>query len=251
MANTAKNPRYKRILIKLSGRAIAGPNELGFDIASIDHIIREVISVRDLGVQVCILVGGGNIFRGNVAKNYGIERAEADNIGVLGTVINCLMLRGAVKSKTDWEARVMTAVRMETVAEPYIRLRAVHNLEKGYLVILAGGIGQPFVTTDYASVQRAIETRCGAMLVAKHGVDGVYSADPKKDPSARRFKTLSYDDFILEKLQVMDHSALLLARDYQMPVHIFNFEEEGIMKKIVLGEDLGTYIGPNTTMQHA
>jgi len=243
--------KYKRILIKLSGRAIAGPHELGFDIGAIDHIVKEVLSVVDMGVQVSILVGGGNIFRGNVSKNWGIERAEADNIGVLGTVINSLMLRGAFKAKTEKEVRVMTAVRMETIAEPYIRMRALHHLEKGYVLIHAGGIGQPFVTTDYPAVQRAIETRSGAILVAKHGVDGVYSADPKKDPKAKRFKTLGYDDFILEKLSIMDHSALLLARDYHLPIHIFNFEEEGAMKKIVMGSDLGTFIGPESKMAHA
>lgn len=244
-------PRYKRILIKLSGRAIAGPHEVGFDINAIEHIVREVLSVKDLGVQVTILVGGGNIFRGNVAKTWGIERAEADNIGVLGTIINSLMLRGAIKARCDSEVRVMTAVPMEAIAEPYIRLRSIHHLEKGYVVILAGGIGQPFVTTDYPAIQRAIETRCNAVLVAKHGVDGVYSADPKKDPSARRYKTLSYDDFILEKLHIMDHSALLLARDHGMPVHIFNFEHAGTMKRILQGEEVGTYIGPSSTMQLA
>ena len=242
--------KYKRILIKLSGRAIAGTQEVGFDINAIDHIVREVLSVADLGVEVSILVGGGNIFRGNVAKNYGIERAEADNIGVLGTVINSLMLRGALKAKSEKEVRVMTAVRMETIAEPYIRLRAVHHLQKGYIIVLAGGIGQPFVTTDYPAVQRAIETRSDAMFVAKHGVDGVYSADPKKDPKAKMFKTLGYDDFILEKLNIMDHSALLLARDYQLPIHIFNFEQVGVMKRLVTGEAIGTFIGPETKMVH-
>ncbi len=244
-------PRYKRILIKLSGRAMAGSQEIGFDIHSLEHIVREVLSIRDLGVQVTLLVGGGNIFRGNVSKTWGIERAEADNIGMLGTVINCLMLRGAIKARCDAEVRVMTATPMETVAEPFIRLRAMHHLEKGYIVILAGGIGQPFVTTDYPAVQRAIETRCDAVFVAKHGVDGVYSADPKKDPQARLFKSLGYDDFILEKLQIMDHSALLLARDHGMPVHIFNFSQVGTMTHIIEGEELGTYIGPNTTMQLA
>ena len=129
-------PRYKRILIKLSGRAIANPHEIGFDINAIEHIVREVLSVKELGVQITILIGGGNIFRGNVAKTWGIERAEADNIGVLGTVINSLMLRGALKARFDSEVRVMTAAAMEAIAEPYIRLRAIHHLEKGYVVMM-------------------------------------------------------------------------------------------------------------------
>ncbi len=249
---TAKAPRYNRVLIKLSGRAMAGPQELGFDIKAIDHIVHEVMGARSMNVQISLLVGGGNIFRGNVASNYGIERAEADNIGMLGTVVNSLMLRGAIKAKADSiDVRVMTAVRMEAVAEPYIRLRAVHQLDKGIIVILAGGIGQPFVTTDYPAVQRAIEMRCGAIMVAKDGVDGVYTADPKKDPKARRYKTLGYDDVLIEKLSVMDHSALLLARDYQLPIHIFNFEAEGAMEKILSGEDVGTYIGPGTKLELA
>jgi uridylate kinase len=238
-------------MIKLSGRAMAGTNELGFDTTAIDHIVREVLTIKEMGVQVILLVGGGNIFRGSVASNYGIERAEADNIGMLGTVINSLMLRGAFKAKNDTEARVMTAVRMEAVAEPYIRLRGVNQLDKGYIVILAGGIGQPFVTTDYPAVQRAIEMRSSALLVAKDGVDGVYTADPKKDSKARRYQTLNYDDVLSEKLNVMDHSALLLARDYQLPIHIFNFEAQGAMKRILSGEDVGTYLGPGTSLKLA
>ncbi|MEW6055232.1 MAG: UMP kinase [Bdellovibrionota bacterium] len=241
--------RYKRVLIKLSGGALAGEEEIGFDRLSVEHIVEELLSVANEGLQVGIVIGGGNIFRGNVSRNWGIERAEADNIGVLGTVINSLMLRGAIQARSKFEVRVMTAVRMETIAEPFIRLRAIHHLEKGYIVIFAGGIGQPYVTTDYPAVQRAIETRCDAILVAKHGVDGVYTADPKKDPNAKRYKSLAYDDIILEKLHIMDHSALLLARDYGMPVHIFNFDKKGTMKRICSGEDVGTFISPKTLMQ--
>ncbi len=241
--------KYRRVLVKLSGGALAGPDEVGFDPAAIDHIVKEVISLTELGVEVCIVIGGGNIFRGNVSKDWGIERAEADNIGMLGTVVNSLMLRGALKARTEKEVRVMTAIPMEAVAEPYIRLRAIHHLEKGYVVIFGGGIGQPYVTTDYPAVQRAIEVRCDAILAAKHGVDGVFSADPKKDKNAKRFKSLAYDDFILEKLHIMDHSALLLARDYGMPVHIFNFDAPGAMKSICGGdENVGTHIAPGTLM---
>ncbi len=236
--------RYRRILIKLSGSAVAGAQEVGFDQKAIEHIVDEVLSVKDLGIEVAIVIGGGNIFRGNVAKAWGIERAEGDNIGILGTVVNSLMLRGAIKAKSNYEVRVMTAIPMEMIAEPYIRLRALHHLEKGYVVIFAGGIGQPYVTTDYPAVQRAIESRCEAILVAKQGVDGVYSADPKKDQQARLYRTLNYDDFLQKKLQIMDHSAMILARDHGLPVHVFNFTQTGTMQKICLGENLGTYIPP-------
>lgn len=244
--------RYKRVLVKLSGGALAGREGIGFDPTAIDHIVSEVLSIAKLGVQVVLLSGGGNIFRGNVSDIWGIERAEADNIGVMGTVINSLMLRGAITAKSDNEVRVMTAVPMNAIAEPYIRLRAIHHLDKEYIVILAGGIGQPYVTTDYASMQRALELRCDALLAAKHGVDGIYDADPNKNPKARRFKTLSYDDIVKNDLRVMDQSALLLARDYNMPLHVFNFDEKGLMKRIVLGEEeVGTYISPDTRMTFA
>lgn len=241
--------RYRRILVKLSGGAIAGKQEFGFDPKAIEHIVAEILSLLEMGVQVSIVIGGGNIFRGNVAEKWGIERAEADYIGMLGTVVNSLMLRGALKAQTEREVRVMTAIPMEAIAEPYIRLRAIHHLEKGYIVIFAAGIGQPFVTTDYPAVQRAVETGCDAILVAKQGVSGVYTADPKKDPKAKQYATLAYDDFILEKLKIMDHSALLLARDYELPIHIFNFTQPGAMKRVCSGESVGTFIGPKTSMQ--
>ncbi len=241
--------QYKRVLIKLSGAAVAGTSETAFDAKAIEHIVGEVLSVTQLGVQVALVIGGGNIFRGNVSKQWGIERAEADNIGMLGTVINSLMLRGALKAKSDKEIRVMTAIPMEAIAEPYIRLRAIHHLEKGYIVIFAAGIGQPFVTTDYPAVQRTLETNCNAILVAKDGVSGVYTSDPKLDPTAKQYTTLAYDDFILKKLKIIDPSALLLARDYHLPIHIFNFALSGAMRRICEGEHIGTFIGPHTSMQ--
>lgn len=241
--------RYKRILVKLSGGALAGSHEVGFDPKAIEHIVEEVLSIKEMGIEVAIVIGGGNIFRGSVAKSWGIERAEADNIGVVGTIVNSLMLRAALKARTEDEVRVMTAIPMEAIAEPYIRLRAIHHLEKNYIVIFAGGIGQPYVTTDYPAVQRALETRCDAILVAKQGVDGVYTADPKKDKNAKLLETLTYDDFIREKLQIMDHSALLLARDHALPIHIFNFTQKGGMSRICKGENLGSYIAPSMPMK--
>ncbi|QQR69204.1 MAG: UMP kinase [Alphaproteobacteria bacterium] len=246
---TTDSRRYKRVMIKLSGGAIAGDQEIGFDQKSIEHIVSEVMTVKDQGIEVSIVIGGGNIFRGNLAAAWGIERADADYVGMLGTVVNSLMLRGALKARTPHDVRVMTAINMDAVAEPFIRLRAIHHMEKGAIVIMAGGIGQPYLTTDYTAVQRALETRCDAILVAKQGVDGVYTADPKKNPAAKRYRTLAYDDFILEKLHIMDHSSLLLARDHALPIHIFSFAEPGCMERICGGEDMGTYIDPNTSMQ--
>jgi uridylate kinase len=239
--------RYQRILIKLSGGAVAGKSEFGFDPEQLEHIANEIMSVVNMGVEVSLVIGGGNIFRGNMGESWGIERAEADSIGTLATVINSLMLRGVLKSKTDKEVRVMTAIPVTSVAEPYIRLRAIHHLEKGYIVIFAGGNGQPFVTTDYPSVQRAIEVNCQALLVAKQGVDGVYSADPKYDKDAQKFDALHYDDVIRHNLKVMDQSAFILARDYRLPIHVFNFDKPGSMKEICEGKNNGTIISDQTT----
>ncbi len=236
--------RYKRILIKLSGGAVAGSSEFGFDPERLEHIASEVLSVVEMGIEVSIVIGGGNIFRGNLSDNWGIERAEADSIGTLATVINSLMLRGVLKAKSNNEVRVMTSTPIDAVAEPYIRLRAIHHLDKGYIVIFAGGNGQPFVTTDYPSVQRAIEVRSDAILVAKQGVNGVYNGDPRIQKDAKQYRTLSYDDVIANDLKVMDQSAFILARDYQMPLHVFNFDNPGSMKKICEGNDIGTLIAP-------
>lgn len=241
--------RYKRVLIKLSGGAVAGESEFGFDPTKLDRIANEILSVVNLGVEVSIVIGGGNIFRGNMAEGWGIERAEADNIGTLATVVNSLMLRGVLKAKTNKEVRVMTALPIASVAEPYIRLRAVHHLEKGYIVIFAGGNGQPYVTTDYPSVQRAIEVNCDALLVAKQGVDGVLNADPKHDIHAKKFKSLHYNDVLQHDLKVMDQSAFILARDYNLPMHVFNFDKPGSMKMICEGKNNGTIISSDSVLE--
>lgn len=239
-------PRYKRIIIKLSGAAIAGDAKFGFDRDALEHICSEVLAVRDLGIEVGIVVGGGNIFRGNVAEQWDINRVEADNMGMMATIINAVLLRAALKSKGEYEVRVMSAVPAERVAEPFIHLRAIRHMEKGYIVVFAGGIGQPYVTTDYATVQRALQVEADAILVAKHGVDGVYTGDPHIDREAKRFRTLSYDDFVQRDLRVMDQSALLLARDHGLPIHIFNFERKGSIQRVCLGEDVGTALTPMT-----
>lgn len=238
--------RYKRVLFKISGGALAGPDGLGFHPGALDHICKEILDLREQGVEVAVVVGGGNIFRGNVAEAWDIERAEADNIGMLGTVLNAIMLRAALKARGPYEARVLTAIRMESVAEPFIRLRAIKHLEKGYIVVFGGGIGQPYVTTDYTGVQRAVETRCDAVLIAKEGVDGVYTADPKKHPDARRYRSLAYTDAIEQDIRVMDQSAMLLARDHGLPLHVFDFDQPGCAGRICQGEDVGTLLGPDS-----
>ena len=177
-----------------------------------------------------------------MAEQWGIERVEADHIGMLGTVINGLFLRGVLTAKSDHDVRVMTALPMSNFAEPYIRLRATHHLERGAIVVLACGVGQPFVTTDYTCVQRALEVHADAILLAKDGVDGVYTADPRHDEEAKRFKTLSYDEALNRNVKVMDQAAFILARDNGAAMHVFDFDKEGAMEAICQGEDIGTLV---------
>ena len=234
--------RYKRILVKLSGGAIAGDKGWGFDPKALNHIADEVLDLHRLGVQVGIVVGGGNIFRGELGEEWGIERAEADNIGMIATVANSLMLRGVLTARGNAEVRVMTAIPINAVAEPFIRLRAVRHLEHGHIVILAAGTGNPYVTTDYPAVQRALELRADALLAAKHGAEGVYTSDPNRDPKARRYRTVQYNTVIQQDLQALDQSAVLLARDHNLPIHVFDFNAPGAMRRIIEGEDVGTLI---------
>lgn len=239
----------KRVLIKLSGGALAHSSGYGFDQDRIHHIVEEVQEVIDLGIEVGIVVGGGNIMRGSLCEQWGLVRAEADSIGMLGTLVNALMLRAALKARTDRDVRVLSAIKVESVAEPFRRGRALKHLQKGHIVIYGAGIGQPYVTTDYPSVQRAIETECDLLLVAKEGVDGVFDSDPKTNPNASMYRTLAYNDFLEKNLKVMDQAAILMARDHQLPIHIFNFLEKGAMRKICQGESIGTFISPATTMK--
>ena len=234
--------RYRRVVVKLSGEALAGPAGTGADPASLARVADEVLSVHELGVQVAVVVGGGNYFRGRMADGWGISRAEADNIGMLGTVMNALMLRGALTARTEADIRVMTAVPIHSVAEPFIRLRAVHHLERGMIVLLAGGIGQPYVTTDYPAVQRALELDADALLVAKHGVDGVYDSDPRLNPDAIRFASLTYDEAIAAGVRIMDTSAFVLANEQSLTMHVFDVGAVGVMRGICEGAELGTMI---------
>jgi uridylate kinase len=238
---------YKRVLVKLSGGALGNSSGNSFGTVQLEHITKEILTLANQGVEICIVVGGGNIFKGKFAEEWGIDRVEADNIGTLGTIINSLMLRGVLKSKTDKDIRVMTSIPVTALAEPYIRLRAIHHLEKGSIVIFGGGNGQPFVTTDYPSVQRAIETNCDAIFVAKQGVEGVFTGDPKINKHAQMYSHLEYNDVVKNNIMVMDQSALLLARDYKLPVHVFNFDRAGAMTGIIQGNHVGTLISSQGT----
>jgi uridylate kinase len=236
--------RYRRVVVKLSGEALAGTAGSGADPASLARVADEVLAVRELGVQIAVVVGGGNFFRGRMAAGWGISRAEADNIGMLGTIMNALMLRGALTARTDIDIRVMTAVPIQTVAEPFIRLRAIRHLDHGSIVLLAGGIGQPYVTTDYPAVQRALELDADALLVAKRGVDGVYDSDPKQNPNAVRYERLTYDEALAAGVRVMDTSAFVLANEQALTMHVFDAAAAGAMRQICEGADIGTRISP-------
>lgn len=236
--------RYQRVVIKLSGQAISGKQDFGFDPQALEHIAEEVLSLHSQGIQVSIVIGGGNIFRGNLGAQWGLERAEADNIGMMGTIVNSLMLRGVLTShsKGQAEVRVMSAIPVNTVAEPFIRLRAIHHLEKDYIVIFAGGTGNPYVTTDYTAAQRAIETRSDALLFAKNRARGIFTADPQKDHTARFYHRMRYNTILQKELAIIDQPSVILARDHQMPLHLFNFTERGTMLRICKGEDVGTLV---------
>ena len=234
--------RYHRVVVKLSGAALAGPAGTGVDRASLAHVADEVLSVHDAGVQLAVVLGGGNYFRGRMASGWGISRAEADNIGMLGTVMNALMLRGTLTARTDTDVRVMTAVPIQSIAEPFIRLRALRHLNRGLIVLLAGGVGQPYVTTDYTAVQRALELDADALLVAKQGVDGVYDSDPHVNPGAVRYARLTYDEALAAGVRIMDTSAFVLANEQSLTMHIFDAAATGVMRRICEGADLGTRI---------
>jgi uridylate kinase len=234
--------RYSRVVVKLSGESLAGSSGWGVDPASLGRLADELLSVHGLGVELAVVVGGGNYFRGRMADGWGIGRAEADNIGMLGTVMNALMLRGVLTARSESDVRVMTAIPMQTVAEPFIRLRAERHLRRSLIVLLAGGIGQPYVTTDYPAVQRALELDADALLVAKLGVDGVYDEDPKLNPDAKRFTSLTYSEALAAGIKVMDESAFVLANEQDLLMHVFDVAATGVMSAICRGEDIGTRI---------
>ncbi|MCI0587703.1 MAG: UMP kinase [Planctomycetes bacterium] len=231
-----------RILLKLSGEAFGGRAGGGLDIAAIERISREVKGVADLGVEVGVVVGGGNLIRGRELETRGVGRATADTMGMLATAVNALAFQDALE-RLGRETRVLTAVEMRTVAEPYIRRRALRHLEKGRIVILAGGTGSPFFTTDTAAALRGAELEVGVLLKATQ-VDGVYAADPRLDPGAQRFERLTYLDVLNRNLKVMDATAVTLCMEHRLPIVVFDLAVDGNLAKVVKGQPVGTTIGP-------
>ncbi len=232
--------RYQRVLLKLSGEVFGGGN-VGVDPDVVSQVAREIASVARQGVGVCIVVGGGNFFRGAEMQQRGMDRARADYMGMLGTVMNCLALQDFLE-KEGIETRVQTAITMGQVAEPYIPRRAMRHLEKGRVVIFGAGAGMPFFSTDTVAAQRALETRCEVVLMAKQGVDGVYTADPRKDPTATKLDEVTYQDALQQGLRIADATAFALCMENKMPMIVFGAEEEGAIARIVAGEKIGTLV---------
>ncbi|WP_101524060.1 UMP kinase [Nocardioides houyundeii] len=231
---------YSRVLIKLSGEVFGG-GRVGVDPDVVAKVAREIAAVVRAGVGVSIVVGGGNFFRGAEMQQRGMDRARADYMGMLGTVMNCLALQDFLE-KEGIETRVQTAITMGQVAEPYIPRRAIRHLEKGRVVIFGAGAGMPFFSTDTVAAQRALETRCEVVLMAKQGVDGVYTADPRIDPTATKLDTLSFSDALRQGLKVADATAFALCMENNMPLIVFGMEDEGAILRIVQGEKIGTLV---------
>lgn len=234
--------KYKRILLKISGEALLGTQQFGIDLEPVKMIAGEIKKALDMGAQIAVVVGGGNIFRGmkNSAK-LGMDQASGDYVGMLATVMNAIALQSAL-NQIDVPCRVQSAIAMNQIAEPYIRHRAIRHLEKGRVVIFAAGTGNPFFTTDTAAALRASEINAGAMLMAKNGVDGVYTDDPNTNPQAQKLENITYDDIIKNGLKVMDTAACALCKQNNIPIVVFDFEAENGIVDILNGEQIGTYI---------
>ncbi|MEI6843697.1 MAG: UMP kinase [Actinomycetes bacterium] len=233
--------KYGRVLLKLSGEVFGGAKGIGVDPDVVQDVAKQIAEVVRSGVQVAIVVGGGNYFRGAELQQLGMDRARADYMGMLGTVMNCLALQDFLE-KLGVDTRVQTAITMGQVAEPYVPRRAIRHLEKGRVVIFGAGAGMPFFTTDTVAAQRALEIGSEALLLAKSGVDGVYSADPKKDPSAIKFDTISYDEVITKSLAVADAAAFSLCRENKLPIVVFDLMTNGNIGRAVRGEVIGTLV---------
>lgn len=236
-----QNPRYKRVVLKLSGEALAGSSGYGIDPKTLLSIARQVVDVVARGVEVAIVVGGGNIWRGVAGSAQGMDRATADYMGMLATEINALALQDALE-KQGLGIRVMTAIEMKEIAEPYIRRRAIRHLEKGRVVIFAAGTGNPYFSTDTAAALRSAEIEADVILMAKK-VDGVYDSDPVKNPDAKKYDFLEYIDVLNKGLGVMDSTAASLCMDNKIPIIVFNLMEDGNILRAVMGENIGTYVG--------
>ncbi|QWR77283.1 UMP kinase [Candidatus Magnetomonas plexicatena] len=238
MEQTAK---YNRVLVKLSGEALLGEGSFGISSQTVLYVAQEIKSICDLKIDVAIVIGGGNIFRGVQASVEGIDRATADYMGMLATVINALALQNALE-KTDIPTRVQSAIEMRELAEPYIRRKAIRHLEKGRVVIFAAGTGNPYFTTDTAAALRAMEINSDIIIKATK-VDGIYTADPVKDPNAKKYDTITYADVIAQGLKVMDLTAITLCKDNELPIIVLDLKNQGALKKAVLGDKVGTLVG--------
>ncbi len=231
---------YKRVLLKLSGEALMGSDSFGINPETIESMVRDIREVVQLGVEMAIVIGGGNIFRGVALGADGMDRATADYMGMMATIMNAMALQDALK-RAGVDARVQSALNIEQVVEPYIRPKAMRYLEEGKVVIFAAGTGNPFFTTDTAAALRGAEV--GAQIVLKATkVDGVYTADPKKDPAATRYSRLTFDEALNRKLQIMDATAFALCRDQKLPIKVFDIKKPGALKRVVLGQDEGTLV---------
>ncbi|API72196.1 MULTISPECIES: UMP kinase [Leuconostoc] len=233
--------KYKRVLMKLSGEALAGDKGQGIDLETVSSIAEELKDVHDLGTQIAIVVGGGNLWRGEPASKIGMERSRADYTGMLGTTMNALVLQDALE-RAGVQTRVQTAITMQQIAEPYIRGRAIRHLEKGRIVIFAAGTGSPYFSTDTTAALRANEINADAILMGKNGVDGIYDSDPNKNANAVKFTELTHLDILKKGLKVMDSTASSLSMDNNMPLVVFNLNTPGNLKRVVLGEEIGTTV---------
>ena len=235
-------PKYKRVVLKLSGEAMAGQSGFGIDPATIKEMVKEIKEVHALGVEIAIIVGGGNIWRGITGAEMGMERAQADYMGMLATVMNSLALQDVLENN-GVPTRVQTSIDMRQIAEPFIRRRAIRHVEKGRVVIFAAGTGNPYFSTDTLAALRAAEVNADVILMAKNNVDGVYDADPRHDANATKFDNLSHLDVIAKGLKVMDSTASSLSMDNDIPLVVFNLNEPGNIRRVVLGESIGTVVG--------
>ena len=234
------SPKYKRILLKLSGEVLMGDQQFGIDPAFVSELAKEVKAAKETGLEICLVIGGGNIFRGMAGAAQGMDRAQADYLGMLATVMNALAMQNALE-QVGVQTRVQSAVQMDQVCEPVIRRRAERHLEKGRVVIFAAGVGAPYFTTDSGAALRAAELRCDALLKGT-SVDGVYDSDPKKNAAAKRFDTVSYDRVLADNLKVMDASAVALCRDNGIPIVVFSIREKGNLARVLAGEGVQTVV---------
>ncbi|ERJ13469.1 UMP kinase [Haloplasma contractile] len=235
------NKHYKRIVLKLSGEAMAGDDKIGINPITVKKIAEEIKEAYETGVQISVIVGGGNIWRGKAASELGMERASADYMGMLATVMNALALQNALES-CGVQTRAMTSISMQAVAEPYIRRRAVRHLEKGRIVIFGGGTGNPYFSTDTTAALRAAEVNADAILMAKNGVDGIYDSDPNLNPNAKKFDKLTFLDVVQKDLKVMDSTAATLCMENDIELILFNMNQEGNIKRAIEGQKIGTTV---------